>query len=52
MSFRLKLQGPQLTLTALNAEDLKRTRWDPEDEDARVLFTERLHADPGARGWW
>jgi RimJ/RimL family protein N-acetyltransferase len=48
----LRLDGPQLTLTALSAEELEGIRWDPEDADAQAMFVQRLREDPGARGWW
>jgi RimJ/RimL family protein N-acetyltransferase len=48
----LRIQGPRLTLTALDADELEQIRWDPEDEDARELFIRRLRADPDARGFW
>ena len=48
----MRLDGPRLTLAALSAEELETVRWDPEDEDARALFIERLREDPEARGWW
>ncbi len=46
------IQGPRLTLTALDADALEAIRWDPEEADARDLFVRRLRADPGARGFW
>ena len=46
------LQGPRLEVTALDADELERVRWLPEEEDARALFVERLREDPGSRGWW
>ncbi len=48
----MKIQGPRLTLTALDADELEAISWSPEDEDARTLFVKRLRADPGARGFW
>ncbi|HUQ21865.1 MAG TPA: GNAT family N-acetyltransferase [Gaiellaceae bacterium] len=48
----MRLQGPRLTLTALGAEELRKVRWAPDDEDARTMFLERLRDDPDARGWW
>jgi RimJ/RimL family protein N-acetyltransferase len=48
----LRFTGTRLTLAALSAEELEQVRWDPEDEDARALFVQRLREDPDARGWW
>lgn len=48
----MRIQGPRLTLTALDADELARVRWPPEDEDARKLFLVRLREDPESRGWW
>jgi RimJ/RimL family protein N-acetyltransferase len=46
------LQGPRLTLTALDAGTLARVRPTADMADALPFFVARLREDPDARGFW
>jgi ribosomal-protein-alanine N-acetyltransferase len=48
----VRLQGPRLTLTALDAEALSRVRPTTDMADALPFFVARLREDPGSKGFW
>jgi RimJ/RimL family protein N-acetyltransferase len=48
----VRLEGPRLTLTALDADGLAAARPTADMADALPFFLARLREDPGARGFW
>jgi len=46
------LTGPRLTLTALDADGVARSRLTPDMQGTDGFFEARLREDPDARGYW